>query len=73
MALSGREVTGLVVVGAITVAAVYDVYAEINYGNEATISRLCLETANEYRGFTIVLMLGTGILIGHLLLPQHEA
>jgi hypothetical protein len=73
MALSGRQVTGLIVVGAITTAAVYDVYAEIHYGNEATISRLCLETSQQYRGFTICLMLGTGILIGHLLLPQHEA
>lgn len=66
-----RLITGLVLVLGLISLAVYDLFAEIGVGNAATISKICLDTANRYRSFTICIVMLLGILIGHLFLPQH--
>ncbi len=57
--MSWQTATALVIVGAFVCIIGYDLFAYARGGNAATISRVCLDTANRYRGF------------GHLFLPQH--
>ncbi len=66
-----RLITGLVLVVALLSLAAYDLFAEIGVGNSATISKLCLDTADRYRVFMLCVAVLLGILIGHLFLPQH--
>jgi hypothetical protein len=66
-----RTITAVLIVATILAVACYDLVAYVRVGNEATISRICLETANNYRGFAIGVVFLLGILCGHLFLPQH--
>ncbi len=66
-----RLITGLVLVASLLSLAVYDLFVEIGVGNSATISKICLDTADRHRVFMLCIAVLLGILIGHLFLPQH--
>lgn len=65
-------ITAVVLVGALVLLVAYDLFAYAAGGNEATISRLCLDTANRYRALAMIAGFVAGVLFGHLFLPQHE-
>lgn len=69
--MSWKQATGLIIVGATLLIMLYDLAAYYFGGNAATISRICLETSTEYRGFSILVAFAVGVLLGHLFLPQH--
>lgn len=66
-----KLITGLVMVAGLLGWLVYDLFVAIVWGNEATISRVCLETMDRYRFFGFALVFLLGMLVGHLFLPQH--
>jgi hypothetical protein len=68
-----KAVTALVVVAALVLLCVYDLIAYAVGGNDATISRGVLGTADRYRGFAMGVAFLAGVLCGHLFLPQHVA
>lgn len=51
--------------------AFYDLIAYWRSGNEATISRVMLETSRRYTLFALVIVFIFGLLCGHLFVPQH--
>lgn len=69
--MTWQTATGLFVAFLVVLAIVWDITAYLLGGNEATISRICLETANKNRGFAFLLGVAIGLLAGHLLLPQR--
>lgn len=71
--MSWQEYTALFILAVFVGVIGYDLFAYVRWGNEATISRVCLETANHYRGFAILAAFAVGVLFGHLFLPQHIA
>lgn len=49
----------------------YDLAVYAIAGNDATISRVCLNCAQNNRGLVMVTAFCCGVLFGHLFLPQH--
>lgn len=66
-----RLVTKWVIVIAPVLIAFYDVIAYSRGGDEATISRVCVETAHNNPLFLIMFIFALGVLAGHLFAPQH--
>jgi len=69
--MTWRPVTALVLVGGLLAWIVYDLFAYAIAGNDATISRLLLDTATWQPGVALSLVFAMGVLIGHLFVPQH--
>jgi hypothetical protein len=69
--MSWREATAVVILAMILLGVVYDLVAYSVSGNEATISRLCLETADRCRGFAVGFVFLLGVLCGCLFVPQR--
>lgn len=68
--------TKILIVANIVIAILYDILTYKIDGNEATISRVTLHFASKYPILGVpliggVLLLLSGILIGHLFFPQH--
>lgn len=68
--MNWTTVTALFIVGGVVLVVLYDLIAFSLGGDPATLSRVCLRTANQYRGFAVCFAFSVGVLFGHLLLPQ---
>ncbi len=66
-----KEITPIFMIIVLLIVIFYDILAYVMSGNDATISNICLETAEKYKYFTILVTLAVGILLGHLFVPQH--
>lgn len=51
--------------------AFYDLLAYKRAGNEATISKVMLDTSRKYILFALIIVFIFGLLCGHLFVPQH--
>ena len=69
--VSWRVITAAIIVLTPLVVGVYDLVAYLRGGNNATISKTCLDTAREYPLFAICVVFAFGALCGHLFVPQH--
>lgn len=66
-----RTVSVVVIIAAPFLIGAYDLIAYRAAGNEATISRVCLDTAQRYPALMVCIGVLFGILLGHLFVPQH--
>jgi hypothetical protein len=66
-----RTVTKWVIVLAPVLIAFYDLIAYQAAGNDATISKVCLDTARGNPLFLIMFVFALGVLCGHLFAGQH--
>jgi hypothetical protein len=62
-----RVTTKVILISLFILLAIYDVFAVVNGGNMATISRTIYYWFADYP----IVSLGFGILLGHLFVPQH--
>lgn len=68
--MNWRLITALVIVGVVVILIVYDLVVYVTKGNNATISRVILDTARARPGFMLLFAFAFGVLFGHLFLPQ---
>lgn len=68
--MNWQTATALFITGVIVLCIVYDLIAYSVGGSEATISSVCLNTANRNRGFAMAFAFCFGLLCGHIFLPQ---
>lgn len=68
---TGQIITLVLLVSAPSVILGYDAWAYLTYGNDATISKTILTWATRFPILGISLVFSTGVLVGHLLVPQH--
>lgn len=66
-----RTVTKWVIVLAPVLIAFYNLIAYRAAGDDATISRVCLDTARDNPLILIMFVFALGVLCGHLLIAQH--
>lgn len=69
--MTWQTVTALLMVAITVILIGYDLIAYSIGGNAAIISQVCLRTAEQHRGFVILVGFAVGVLFGHLFLPQH--
>lgn len=67
-----RRQTDLFLTAWIAVAVGWDVLVLLRHGVEATISARVLDWSQAHPALWGVLLVGLGVLIGHLLLPQRR-
>jgi hypothetical protein len=60
--MTWRRITGLFVFGLVLVAGLYDLFVYLFVGNQATISKIMLDTAE----FNPIIMIATSFLMGGL-------
>lgn len=70
--MSWVQWTALAFVVVVLASILWDVLAYAFGGHAATFSTVLLATADQYRGFAIVVAFAVGVLFGHLFLPQRE-
>lgn len=66
-----REVTKWVIILTPILIAFYDILAYTQGGNDATISKVCLDVSEKYRLFSLMFVFALGVFAGHVLAPQH--
>lgn len=69
--MSWRDVTKWLIILVPVLIAFYDIVAYRRGGNEATISKVCLDVSLQYRLFALVFVFALGLLCGHLFAPQQ--
>jgi hypothetical protein len=70
--MTWERITALVIVCVVVGLILYDLFAYFAFGNDATLSKTCLDMSYKYRWFAVLFSFSFGVLIGHLFLPQSK-
>ena len=66
--MTGSSLTGIFLIALVVVVVAYDVWVEVHYGADATISRVLRQLNQRWPLFGPLLAFAAGALYGHLFL-----